>query len=210
MHKQSKAEEMFQLGITLRRLIATMVDHHDPDLPFLFSKPDIKYGFWCIAVRNEDAWNFCYVPPSLTPVSSIDDIKIVVPNSLQMVWYEIPPFFCYSTETAREIILKWIDIGKPLPPHPFEHILIQQMQQHPTQPYSSTTFVTIIEVFVDNFIANTKNHNIDHLTHVSRCLLHGIHSIFPPPEVINHLGEDPISNKIYLKVMEHGILSNRF
>ena len=151
MHKQSKAEEMFQLGITLRRLIATMVDHHDPDLPFLFSKPDIKYGFWRMTVSDEDAWNFCYVLPLITYVNSIDDIKIMVLNSLKMGWYEIPPFFCSSIETARDVVAKLIDIWNPLPPHPFEHILLQQMQQTSTQPSSSTPFVTIIEVFVDVF-----------------------------------------------------------
>ena len=34
-NKRSKAEAMVQLGLALWRLIPTMVDHHDPDLPFL-------------------------------------------------------------------------------------------------------------------------------------------------------------------------------
>ena len=74
------------------------------------------------------------------------------------------------------------------------------MQQTSTQPSSSTTFFTIIEVFVDVFIAITNNHNIDHLTLVSPCFLHGIHSIFAPPHVTNHLGED----KIYQKKLSQG------
>ena len=81
--------------------------------------------------------------------------------------------------------------------------MIQQIQQHSTQPSSSTPLVTLIEVLVDDFIGTTNNRNSDHLTHVSRCLLHGIQSIFPPPEVTNPPGEDPISNKRYIKVMTH-------
>ena len=50
-----------------------------------------------MAVSDEDAWNFCYVLPSLNPVDSIHDIKIVVPNSLQMSWCESLPFFCSTT-----------------------------------------------------------------------------------------------------------------
>ena len=132
MHKQTKikakAEVMVQIGLELRCLISTMTDHHDLNLPFLFSKLDIKYGFWSMDVGDESAWNFCYVLPFLTPVNSINDIKIVVPKSLQMGCCEISPFFCYITETSRDVILKLIDIGNPLRPHPFENILLQQMQ----------------------------------------------------------------------------------
>ena len=84
-NKQTKAESMVQLGIALRRSISTMVDHHDLDLPVLFSKLDIKDGLWRMAVINEDAWNFCYFLPLLNPVYSIDNIEIVVPNSLNPV-----------------------------------------------------------------------------------------------------------------------------
>ena len=91
-----------------------MADHHDLDLPLLFSKLDIKDEFWRMAVSDEDAWKLCYVLPSLTPVSYIYDIEIMVPNSLQMGWCEIPPFFCYSTETARDVIAKLINIYETL------------------------------------------------------------------------------------------------
>ena len=32
------------------------------------------------------------------------------------------------------------------------------------------------------------------LLHLSRALLHGIHSVFPPPQVSGNNGQDPISN----------------
>ena len=65
---------MVQLGLALLRLISTMADHHDPELSFLFSKIDIKYGFWRMAFSDEYAWNFYYVLPLLNPVKYIDDI----------------------------------------------------------------------------------------------------------------------------------------
>ena len=91
-NKQAKSEVMVQIGLALRNLIASMSDHHKPNLTFLLSKLDIKYGFWCMAVTDEDSWNFCYVLHLLNPGDSIDDIEIMIPNILQMGWCESPPF----------------------------------------------------------------------------------------------------------------------
>ena len=69
----------------------------------------------------------------------------------------------------------------PLPLNPFENIMLEKIQQHSTQPSASITFGTLIKVFVENFISSTNNNNnnnSDFLTHLLRCLLHGIHSIF--------------------------------
>ena len=155
--------------------------HHDPELPLILSKLDRKYGFWRMAGSDEDAWNFCYFLPLLNPVDSIDDIKLVVPNSPQMDWCESTPFFCSITETDRDVIKKLINIGDPLPPHTFENIMLKKIYQHSDELSSSTPYVMLIEVSVDNSIDATNNHNSDQLTHVSRCLIHVIHSIFPPP-----------------------------
>ena len=91
--KQAPAESMAQLGNCLQRIITLMADNYDPYRPFLFAKLDIKDGFWRIAVNDDDAWNFSYVLPSQDKCCDIDNIKIVVPNSLQMGWCESPPFF---------------------------------------------------------------------------------------------------------------------
>jgi hypothetical protein len=99
-NKLSKAEAMVQLGHSLKRLIANMADNFNSDKPFYFSKLDIKDGFWRCAVNNDDAWNFCYVLPSAQKNINMDDIKLVVPNSLQMGWCKRKPFFCSSSETA--------------------------------------------------------------------------------------------------------------
>ena len=78
---------MIQLGSCLKRLVSQMADSWDGDSshPWMFSKLDIKDGFWRMAVNHNEAWNFCYVLPALTPLKSIDDIELVVPNSLQIL-----------------------------------------------------------------------------------------------------------------------------
>jgi hypothetical protein len=48
---------------------------------------------------------------------------------------------------------------------------------------------------VDDFIGTTNILSTEHLQKVSRAMLHGIHSIFPPPEVTGHSGEDPVSEQ---------------
>ena len=89
---------MAQLGNCLQRIIAMMADNYDPSRPFIFAKLDIKDVFWRIVVNDDDAWNFSYVLPSQNKCGDIDNIKIVVPNSLQIGWCESPPFFCAASE----------------------------------------------------------------------------------------------------------------
>jgi hypothetical protein len=196
-NKLAKPEGMVQLGMAVKRLATTMADHFDLENPFIFSKLDIKDGFWRMAVSNEDAWNFCYVLPTHDKIESINNIELVVPNSLQMGWCESPPFFCASTETARDVIATLI-AGDSLPQHKFEHIMLRdhlEANQGTPENDEPGNTTTLVEVFVDDFITATNNQSTKHLTHVSRAMLHGVHSIFPPPAITNHPGEDPISQK---------------
>ena len=57
----------------------------------------------------------------------------------------------------------------------------------------SSKHVKIIEVFVYDFIGATKIAELTHLLHISRCMLHGIHAIFPPSEITQHGGGDSVS-----------------
>ena len=86
--RMAPAESMVQLGYCLQRIVAMLADNYDKANPFVFSKLDIKDGFWRMAVSESDAWNFCYVMPTATPPKHLDDIQIVVPNCLQMGWCE--------------------------------------------------------------------------------------------------------------------------
>ena len=194
--KQAPAEAMVQLGNCIRRLVATLADNYDPARPFYFAKLDIKDGFWRMAVADDDAWNFCYVLPSKTPgPTKLEDINIVVPNSLQMGWCESPPFFCAASETARDVIEALITEVN-LPRHRLEQDMLAEASSEAVHRLrAAATYVNLLEVFVDDFIAMTNDGSHEHLTHLSRAMLHGIHSVFPPPEQSGHTGAEPISQK---------------
>ena len=189
--KLAPAESMVQLGNCMKRLIALLADNEDPNQPFVFAKLDIKDGFWRMNVSEEDAWSFCYVMPTLDPPTSLDDVQIVVPNCLQMGWCESPPFFCAASETARDVIATLL-AETALPPHELEHHMLDgaEMRLH-----AATSFSNLVEVFVDDFIAATNQTTKEHLQHFSRAMLAGVHSIFPPPSITHHQGEDPVSQK---------------
>ena len=57
------------------------------------------------------------------------------------------------------------------------------------------TFLHMLEVYVDDFISLAQTKDQNKLRHLSRALLHGIHSVFPPPAISGHNGEEPISIK---------------
>ena len=197
-NKKAYAQSMNQLGQTIKRIIATMAKHHNPKKPFMFTKLDIKDGFWRMAVSDDDAWNFCYVLPSTSKeITNLDDITIVVPNSLQMGWCESPPFFCSGTETARDVIADLINNDTILPSHIFEQQMLQNITNNKIKksPTTSPTTTTLVEVFVDDFIGVTNDTGFENLQKISRAMIHGIHSIFPPPDISGHNGADPVSEK---------------
>ena len=189
---QAPAEAMGQLGSCFRRLVATMANNHAPDYPFRFAKLDVKDGFWRMVVSTIDAWNFTYVLPAANgKQTSLNDVELIVPDALQMGWCESPPFFCTASETARDVIQHLLNNQTHLPPHKFETKMIPE-DMVPTQPAAP---VTILEVFVDDFIAGTNQLDKSHLQTLSRCMLHGVHAIFPPSEVTNHGGGDSVAQK---------------
>ena len=51
----------------------------------------------------------------------------------------------------------------------------------------------MLEVYVDNFIQLAQTYDEEALQRCSRALLQGIHSIFPPPAITGHVGEEPVS-----------------
>jgi hypothetical protein len=61
--------------------------------------------------------------------------------------------------------------------------------------YFVRNFVRLLEVYIHNFIQLAQTTNPDKLLHLSRAVLHGIHSVFPPPSVTGHAGEYPVSQK---------------
>ena len=78
--------------------------------------------------------------------------------------------------------------------HKFEYQMMEKRDNiYRLQAAAHTT--NLLEVFVDDFIAATNNTKEAHLQHFTKAILHGIHSVFPPPEITQHPGEDPISQK---------------
>ena len=185
---------MDQLGNALQRMIAKLADAQEEGKELCFAKLDIKDGFWRMVVSDDDAWNFCYAIPNEDPNASRDDIRIVVPNSLQMGWCESPPFFCAASETARDVIKQLLKVDLPL--HPFEHGMLPDANvQLPKEAMDLAHTMDLIEVFVDDFIGCTDNLTRSHLVKFTRAMMHGMHSIFQPPSVTGHTGGDPISEK---------------
>ena len=84
---------MLKLGQVLQRIIHTMKAHQSKKYPIFFFKSDIKDGLWKLAVSNNNTWNFSYALPLASPTYNIDDIDLVIPNSLQMGLSKSPPFF---------------------------------------------------------------------------------------------------------------------
>ena len=116
-----------------------------------------------------------------------------------MGWALSPPFFCAASETALDIAASYVSepIGS-IPPHPMEHLTMSDVEV--TLPNlqnasgkSGAQFLQLLEVYVDDFIQLVQSSDPAVLLHCSRALLHGIHSVFPPPAITGHNGQDPIS-----------------
>jgi hypothetical protein len=216
---EAPLKAMSELGRVLPRIIHALATTPVDDTPFLFAKLDIKDGFWRMVVPENDEYNFAYVLPQ-PPGSENAEPMIVIPSSLQMGWKHSPPFFCAASETGRDVAehLLHQDIGS-LPPHPFEPHMLDSMDpsllrdstEHPTTwddsdlpTYSvklrtllethQADFFKLLEVYVDDFIGLVHSDDVEVLRHATRAMLHGIHSVFPPPSSGKDT-EDPISYK---------------
>lgn len=191
--KMAPQEAMNQLGSVLPRLFDAMAHADSNNGPLLFAKLDIKDGFWRMVVPPQDEWNFAYVLPKR---NDDENSFLVVPSALQMGWSESPPFFCSASETARDIAA---DIAEntevTLPPHPQEEWMLPHQWEEEEVVCTNCNLLSMIEVYVDDFIAMAQCRDKDKLRHISRSLLHAIHEVFPPPSITGHNGEDPISLK---------------
>ena len=90
-----------------------------PQGKLLFSKLDIKDGYWRMNVEQGGEWNFAYVLP---PYDENTDIELVIPCALQMGWCESPSFFCAVLKTARDVAVTKINKLQGIhPPHHWEN-----------------------------------------------------------------------------------------
>ncbi len=77
--------------------------HYIEDMPaslhILFSKLDIRDGFWRLIVKEADSYNFAYIFPQAKGIPC----WIAVPVAVQMGWVKSPSLFCAVTESARDL-----------------------------------------------------------------------------------------------------------
>jgi hypothetical protein len=147
-----------------------------------------------MVVPEEDEWQFAYVLPKL---SDKEPTHLVIPLALQMGWCDSPAYFCAASETARDVAedLAAAPVGT-LPAHPLEGMLLNlsEWPEECIEEYSPP-FTHLMEVYINNFIQLAQTMDVHQLEHLSRAMLHAIHSVFPPPTITGHTGEDPISIK---------------
>jgi hypothetical protein len=112
-----------------------------------------------------------------------------------MGWAESPAYFWAATETGRDIIQGLVDGGVALPPHCLEDYMCPEKSAK--RAHADSPNRVGLYVYVDDYIAAAvENAAGTLLGRVARSALHGIHSIFPPPDVTGHKGgKDPVSIK---------------
>ena len=94
----ARPEAMVQLGQVIRRIIHLMAEYRHHVHPFKFAKLDVKDVFWRMSVDDVDAWNLCYVLPSLKERTLLDDIEIVVPNKRKAGFHTNPFAGCLEQQ----------------------------------------------------------------------------------------------------------------
>ena len=91
---------MSELGCVLPCLIYTITTAPERCRPILFSKLDVKDGYWHMVIAPEDEWNFAYILPKLAPNELT---QLVIPSCLQMGWCQSASYFCAASETAHDV-----------------------------------------------------------------------------------------------------------
>jgi hypothetical protein len=160
-------ESMYELGNVIPHIIWTMALSKEKTTPFMFTKVDLKDGYWRMAVNADDAWNFAYVLPGAGPNNPI---QLVIPDALQMGWSESPPIFCAATETARDIIDDKMRNNIFLLEQPMKNIMmdidwsnVTKLQPPLTTESDKRDFLQLIEVYIDDFIGVIQSTNESHL-----------------------------------------------
>ena len=96
-----------------------------------------------------------------------------------------------------------------LQPHRFENIMMRNINVEDSNQHNND-LVTLLEVYVEDFIALSNDIRHTHIMSLSHAMLHGIHEFFSPPEVTGHNGFDPIALKKCKMVMEYGTITRKY
>ena len=191
------------LGTARPALLKFMFDA-DCTWEIRWQKIDLSDGFWRMIVELGQEYNFIFQMPQ-RPGDS--EIFYAIPSSLQMGWMNSPAYFCTGTE-ATHLLLQCImalTITTGLP-------VLHCHEDHYVDPNSSSApasqawltpseFLFLSRVFVDDFMNELagpidRPHQQEEQRWASRAALHAIHTVFPPPDVLQHVGgKDSVSIK---------------
>ena len=121
-----------------------------------------------------------------------------------MGWVLSPPFFCAASETAHDVAELYVaEPQGSLTEHLLRDITMTEdfllLAVISMTRKQGAKFLYVLEVYVDNLIQMSQTDNEEALRRCSQKLLHGIHSMFPPPSIMVHVGEETLSIK---KLME--------
>ena len=154
-------------------------------------------GEWCVKSGKNGT------SPYIIPNHPGAPIKLVVLSALKMGWTFYPWFLNVASETAHDVVESYAQerVGT-LPEHPLEGstmselIGLKNVSMWGTNEWNKfltlleeKPFYTMLELFCNDFIHMAQTSDPSQLLHLSRAFLHGIHSVFPPPQVSGHNGE---------------------
>lgn len=189
---------IYKLGNIIPHIIWQMVLALENGIPLLFSKINLKEGYWCIVVDKRDSWNFVYILPTEHPD---DEPEMIIPDVLQIHWSDSPPFFCAATDTSWDHEDKYYHDRTKMAPHPENELVLNiDWNNIPYKDFDQDkALLYLLEVYIDNFIAMIQCIDINKLTLLTHYILTGITKIFPPPDVSGSTMGPPISDKKLIK-----------
>ena len=191
-------EPVQNLGRAVPELLRFM---HDVDCSWeiMWQKIDLSDGFWRMIVEAGKEHNFVFQMPGRP---GDDTIYYVVPSALQMGWKNSPAYFCKATGVTKSMIARLLALSLDTGiTHPHEHDQKVAGDVGETRWKIPADVEIEMQVFVDDFmngVAGPPERPTKALEHqwVNRAAMHSIHSIFPRPSTLQHVGgKDSISAK---------------
>ncbi len=188
-----------KLGRAVPELLRFM---HDVDCTWeiMWQKIDLSDGFWRMIVEAGEEHNFVFQMPARPGDTTT---YYVVPSSLQMGWKNSPAYFCKATDVTKAMITRLLALSLDTGiDNPHEHDNKAAGMVEEGVPWTPPSDIEIeMQVFVDDFmngVAGPPDRPSKAAEHrwVNRAAMHSIHSIFPRPDVLHHVGgKDSISKK---------------
>ena len=168
-----------------------------------WQKVDLSDGFWRMITEAGKEYNFVFQLPER---EGDTERHYVVPSSLQMGWKNSPAFFCTGTEATRCLIKRLLALtmasGIDVEHRHESYCVNDELPSTSAAHWKGLADATLAcRVFVDDFMQGLagdpeRPERRDQQLWVSRAVLHGIHAVFPPPDVLNHAGgKDSVSQR---------------